>query len=70
MKIQKLISNEQVSEYEIKLGTATLMRTNNAKDAFQYWENIKVDMPDTYIARDGIRIAYVTRSGLRVYPLI
>lgn len=70
MKIQKLMSSKAVSEYEIKLGTATLMRTNNKEDAFQYWENVKADMPDVYLARDGIRIAYVTRSGLRVYPMI
>lgn len=69
MKIEKLMKNS-ISEYEVKLGAATLMRTDNKKDAFQYWENVKVDMPDAYLTRDGIRIAYVTRSGLRVYPLI
>ena len=69
MKFEKLMKNA-ISEYEVKLGGATLMRTNNPKDAFQYWENIKVDTPDAYLTRDGIRIAYVTRSGLRVYSMI
>lgn len=69
MKFEKLMK-DSISEYEVKLGRATLMHTNNKKDAFLYWESVKVDMPDAYLTRDGIRIAYVTKSGLRVYPLI
>lgn len=70
MKIEKLMGNKPTATYEVKLGNVTLFPTNNEKDAKWYLQSIKQSSPDAYLAKDGVRVPYVTRSGLRVYPLI
>ena len=69
MKIEKLMKNSPISEYEIKLGRTTIIRTNNKDDAEWYLQCIVQDSPDAYLTKDGVRVSYVTKSGIRVGAL-
>lgn len=70
MKLEKLMANKPIATYEVKLGNITLFPTDKKEDAEWYLQSIKQSTPDAYLAKDGVRVPYVTRSGLRVYPLI
>lgn len=62
MKIQKLMSMASEAQFEVRLGVAVLMSTNDEKDAIHYLESIESDTPDARLYDDGVAVTLLPRS--------
>ena len=62
MKIQKLMSMASEAQFEVRLGVAVLMSTNNEKDAIRYLESIESDTPDAKLFDDGVLVTLLPKA--------
>ena len=62
MKIQKLMSTLSDAQFEIRLGTAVLMSTNEQEDAIEYLDSISADTPDAKLYDDGVVVTLLPKS--------
>lgn len=62
MKFQKLMSAASDAQFEVRLGKAVLMSTNNEKDAIWYLESISSDTPDAKMYDDGVVVTLLPMS--------
>lgn len=62
MKFQKLMSALSDAQFEVRLGTAVLMSTNEQDDAIEYLDSISADTPDAKLFDDGVLVTLLPKA--------
>ena len=62
MKFQKLMSAQSDAQFEVRLGMAVLMSTNDENDAIRYLESIESDTPDAKLYDDGVLVTLLPKA--------